>query len=208
MGSARQAPQLDRRYPMNPTPPRGDMATVEERFVVVGTSCCGKTLFSRQLARSLGYPCIELDELYWGPDWTPKSEFRRLVGAAASAPRWIAEGNYGRIRDLLWPRATTVVWLNYSFVTVLFRALRRTLHRIASAEMLWHGNRESAARSFLSRDSVLLWMVTTFHRRRREFEALRASRYYPHLSWVEFRRPSDARRYLRSIASVCQQPEH
>ena len=186
------------------------MATIEERFVVVGTSCCGKTLFSRQLARCLGYPCIELDELYWGPGWTPKpeSEFRRLVGAAASAPRWIADGNYGRVRDLLWPRATTVVWLNYGFVTVLFRALRRTLHRIASGERLWHGNRESLVRSFISRDSILVWVMSTFHRRRREFEALRAGGYYPHLSWVEFRRPSDAKRYLRSIARVCRHPGH
>jgi hypothetical protein len=76
------------------------------------------------------------------------SEFRRLVEAAASASSWIAKGNYGGVRDLLCPRATTVVWLNYGFVTVFFRALRRTLHRTASGETLWHGNRESLLRSF------------------------------------------------------------
>lgn len=181
------------------------MTTVGERVVVVGTSCCGKTMFARQLAQSLGSPCIELDELYWAPNWTPKpdSEFRRLVEIAASAPRWVTEGNYGRIRDVLWPRATTIVWLNYSFITVFRRALRRTSRRIIVRESLWHGNRESFARSFLSRESILVWVITTFNRRRKEFETLRASGKHPHLSWVEFRRPWDAESYLRSISGAC-----
>jgi adenylate kinase family enzyme/GNAT superfamily N-acetyltransferase len=172
-----------------------------QRIVVVGTSCCGKTAFARALAQSLRCPCIELDELYWGPQWTPKpdGEFRRLVEAAASAPQWIADGNYGRVRDVLWPRATTIVWLNYSFPRVLLRALRRTLRRFVTREELWHGNRESLRRSFLSRDSILLWVISTFHRRREELVGLRASRRYPHLSWVELRRPRDAEPYLRSL---------
>jgi adenylate kinase family enzyme len=165
-------------------------------------------VFSQQLAQSLGSPCIELDELYWATNWTPKpdSEFRRLVEIAALAPRWVTEGNYGRIRDVLWPRATTVVWLNYSFVTVFLRALRRTFRHIIMRETLWHGNRESFVRSFLSRDSILVWVITTFIRRRKKFETLRENGNYPHLSWVELRRPSEAESYLKSITSVCQQP--
>jgi adenylate kinase family enzyme len=176
-----------------------------ERIVVVGTSCCGKTVFSRQLAHYLGSPRVELDEFYWAQDWTPKpdSEFRRLVEAAASGPRWVVEGNYGRVRDILWPRATTIVWLNYGFSTVLVRALGRTLKRIVTKEKLWHGNRESVRRSFFSRESILVWIVTTFHRRRREFEAIRASGRYPHLSWLEFRRPADVAPFLRSLPNAC-----
>jgi adenylate kinase family enzyme len=172
-----------------------------QRIVVVGTSCCGKTVFARLLAQSLGCPSVELDELYWGPQWTPKpdAEFRRLVEAAARAPRWVADGNYGRVRDILWPRATTIVWLNYSFQRVLLQALRRTLRRLVTREELWHGNRESLRRSFLSRESILLWVISTFHRRREELAGLRASSRYPHLSWVELRRPGDAEPYLRSL---------
>jgi adenylate kinase family enzyme/GNAT superfamily N-acetyltransferase len=172
-----------------------------QRIVVVGTSCCGKTVFARLLAQSLRCPCVELDELYWGPQWTPKpdAEFRRLVEAAACAPQWVADGNYGRVRDILWPRATTIVWLNYSFQRVLLRALRRTFRRFVTQEELWHGNRESLRRSFLSRESILLWVISTFHRRRKELASLRASGRYPHLSWVELRRPRDAEPYLRSL---------
>lgn len=179
------------------------MLRAPERIVVVGTSCCGKSVFARELAQSLGFPCVELDELYWAPSWKPKpnDEFRRLVAAAASAPCWVVDGNYGTVRDILWPRATAVLWLNYGFPTVLGRALRRTLARIVTKEELWHGNSESVGRSFFSRDSILLWVITTFRRRRRELEALRAGNRYPHLSWIEFRRPSDVRHYLSSIAA-------
>jgi len=109
-----------------------------QRVVVVGTSGCGKTVFARLLAQSLACPCVELDELYWGPQWTPKPdlEFRRRVEAAAHAPRWVADGNYGRVRDILWPRATTIVWLNYSLHRVLLRALRRTLGRLITRAAL------------------------------------------------------------------------
>jgi adenylate kinase family enzyme len=174
------------------------------RIVVVGTSGCGKTAFARLLAQSLRCPCVELDELYWGPQWTPKpdAEFRRLVEAAARAPRWVADGNYGRVRDILWPRATTIVWLNYSFQRVLLRALRRTLGRLITREPLWHGNKESVRLQFFSRKSILLWIISTFHRRRDELTALRASGNYPHLSWVELRRPRDAEPYLRSLQPV------
>jgi adenylate kinase family enzyme len=180
------------------------MVDLLERVVVVGTSGCGKTVFARQLAQSLGHPCVELDELYWAPNWTskPEDEFRRLVAVAALAPRWVTDGNYSRLRELLWPRATTIVWLNYGFLTVLFRALRRTVHRLITKEKLWHGNRESVVRSFFSRESILVWVIRTFHRRRKELEALRASGRYRHLSWVEFRRPSDAEPFLRSVAGA------
>src|SRR5579862_1462875 len=112
------------------------MATVPERIVVVGTSCCGKTAFSCKLAQSLGYGLIELDELFWDPNWRPKpeSEFQRLTSTAAATPRWVADGNYGDIRDILWPRATNIIWLNYGFFRVLYRALRRTLVRSVTKE--------------------------------------------------------------------------
>jgi hypothetical protein len=77
--------------------------------------------------------------------------------------------------------------------------LRRTFRRAVSREALWHGNRESFRRSLLSRDSILLWVITTFHRKRRKLGDLRGSGKFPHLSWIEFRRPGDAASYLRSI---------
>jgi adenylate kinase family enzyme len=171
------------------------------RILIVGTSGAGKSRFARTLAEKTGVPCVELDRLHWGPNWTPKDtcEFRRLTAEATAGEAWIVEGNYSVIRDLVWSRATTVIWLNFGFTIVLYRSISRTVRRIWTGEPLWHGNRESFRRSFLSGESVLVWMITTFHRRRRSFTELRASGTYPHLTWIEFRRPRDAKRYLESL---------
>ena len=168
---------------------------------MVGTSCVGKSTVARALADTIGCTFVELDELYWGPGWTPKpdDEFRRQVTATAAGEAWVTAGNYGVIRDELWTRATTVVWLNFSFPRVLWQGIRRTVCRCLTRERLWEGNRESIRRSFFSKDSVLIWIITTYHRRRAEFGALRASDAYSHLSWIEFRDPSAANNFLASL---------
>ena len=173
------------------------------RIIVVGCSCSGKSTYARSLSAVLGFPRVELDALYWGPEWQPKPAelFRALTAQAVAGERWLVEGNYGGVRDLLWPRATAVIWLNYSFLTVFRRALYRTLKRILTRETLWQGNRESFRRSFLSRESILLWVITSFRRRNREFRALQSSGKYPNLTWVEFHRPAQARAYLQALVT-------
>jgi adenylate kinase family enzyme len=171
------------------------------RVLVVGTSCSGKSTFARELAAIAGRRCVELDEIYWGPNWTHKTddEFRAATAQAITGEEWIVEGNYRAVREVLWPRATLVVWLNYSFSTVFGRALRRTLRRGFSRQELWHGNRESLWRSLFTTESILWWVITTFHHRRRQFTDLRAAQTYPNLSWTEFRRPDEASTYLSRL---------
>jgi len=179
-----------------------------DRVVVIGSSCAGKTTFAARLAHVLGQPTTDLDELFWAPHWQakPLDEFRRLTEQVASSERWVVSGNYGDVRPVLWPRATAVIWLNFDFPVVLWRAVKRTVRRIATRETLWHGNRESFRRSFLSRESILVWVMSTFHKRRRQFEALRASNPYPHLSWVELNRPADAERFVRLLDEASYPP--
>jgi len=169
-----------------------------DRILVIGTSCSGKSTFARRVAAARDCECVELDALFWGPNWTPQptERFRAAVAAAAAGDAWVIEGNYGGVRDVLWPRATAVIWLNYSLSTVLSRGVRRTLKRNLTREQLWHGNRESLRRSFLSRESILVWILTTHRRRSREFYGLRRDNIYPQLQWIELRHPRDAEAYL------------
>jgi adenylate kinase family enzyme len=191
MEPAQQPPSAGRGTPAEKT-------RAQPRIVVVGTSGAGKSTFARTLAAARGCPHIELDALFWGPDWQPQpaEEFQRNVAQAAAGDCWVADGNYGSVRDALWSRATTIIWLNYPFPIVMWRVLLRTLRRCLTREALWHGNRESLWRSFFTRDSILVWAMKTHSRRQREFAALRASGQYAQLEWVEFRWPVEVEKWL------------
>lgn len=171
------------------------------RVAVIGTSCAGKTTFARALARVLNFPYIELDVLHWQPNWIerPDDEFRTLTAQALSQDFWVADGNYAVVRDLVWSQATTVIWLNYSFSIVLWRALARTLRRALTREELFSGNRESLRMAFFSRESILWWVVSTFHRRRQQYRRLFDAARSPHLVYIEFQRPFEAQRFLTKL---------
>ena len=176
------------------------------RVVVIGTSCVGKTTFAQALARVLNFPHVELDSLHWQPNWIPRppEEFRALTAQALAKDCWITDGNYGAVRDLVWSRATTIIWLNYSFPVVLWRALVRTIRRVLTQEELFSGNRESLRMAFFSRESILWWVITTFHRRRRQYRRLFDTATTPRLAYVEFRSPAEARNFLRGIETTLQ----
>lgn len=101
------------------------------RIVVIGSSCSGKSTFSQQLAIKEEIEYIELDQLHWLPDWKerPDEEFRELVNKATSSDSWVVDGNYSVARDVIWPRATKIIWLNHSFNLVLYRSITRSIKR-------------------------------------------------------------------------------
>ena len=185
-------------------PKQFDSMSEISRVVVIGTSCVGKTTFARALSRIMNFPHVELDALHWQPNWTPRppEEFRALTAQALAQDCWITDGNYGAVRDLVWSRATTVIWLNYSFPIVMWRALRRTIRRALTQEELFSGNRESLRMAFLSRESILWWVITTFHRRRRQYRQLFDTATISQLAYVEFRSPSEARNFLDGIGTT------
>jgi hypothetical protein len=88
------------------------------RIVVIGTSGAGKTTLARRIAALLGMPHIELDAVNWQSGWRDLTrhdpeEFVRRVAEAIRAEAWVLDGNYGPVRDMVWQRATHLVWLDY-----------------------------------------------------------------------------------------------
>ena len=170
------------------------------RINVVGTSCSGKTTMARALSRRLGLPHVEIDALYWEPNWTgaPLPVFRERLERALAADAWVADGGYELARDITWRRADTVVWLDYRLPVVLGRWARRTARRIRTREEFWPGtgNRESLHNAF-RRDGLLWWILRTHRgRRRRMLERLGGR---PDLRVVRLRSPREADRWLASV---------
>lgn len=155
------------------------------RIAVVGTSCSGKTTLASQLSAAFGRMHIELDALHWGPNWTERADFPRRVSDAVSADEWIADGNYRAVRELVWARATAIVWLNYPFRIVFTRALFRTLRRLVSQEALYSGNRESFRGALLEWDGIPWWVIRTHRRRRREYPVQFRQPRFSHLEVLE-----------------------
>ena len=173
------------------------------RYLVIGTSGAGKSTFAKKLACKVQASYIELDSHYWGPDWqaVPPEQFKHSVVEATQGTCWVADGNYSAVRDLLWSRATHVVWLNYGRFTVFSRLLRRTLGDGITRKHLSHGNRESLRMTFFSKDSVLLWSLSTYAKNQSKFAALREHGEFAHLQWIEFSEPSEASMFLKAIAA-------
>ena len=156
-----------------------------KRIVVVGTSGSGKTTTAHHIAAALNIPHTELDALHWEPDWqvAPTDVMRERVKQATAGNAWVIDGNYSKVRDLVWARADTIVWLNYPLYIILWRLTKRTLWRTLTRENLWGtGNRETLWTHFFTRDSLYLWVFKTYKRRRREYPELFKQPEYAHLS--------------------------
>jgi adenylate kinase family enzyme len=172
------------------------------KIVVIGTSCSGKTTLAQNLSKELNITHIELDSLYWKPKWesTPIDEFKASVmDSLQSNDQWVVDGNYSKVRDIIWKEATTIIWLNYPFYLVFFRALKRTISRAITKEPMFSGNVETFKQSFLSKDSILLWVITTYNRRKKKYPLLFMKPEYRHLKVIELKKQKSLKEIILEI---------
>ncbi len=171
------------------------------RIVVVGVTGCGKTTTALHLARILGFPHVELDALHWQPNWvmTEREPFRLLVAQALSGPNWVTDGNYRKASDLIWARATTIVWLDYTLPVILWQLTRRTLKRVITREELWNGNRETLRGAFFSKDSLFVWALQTYPRYRKTYPQFFARPENDHLQVIRLRSRRETAGWLKRL---------
>ena len=167
---------------------------------VVGTTGTGKTTFARALAGRLHVPHIELDALHWEPGWVEAdlAVFRLRVEHALQGDGWVVDGNYNKVRDMVWSRADTLVWLDYPMPLILWRLFWRTLRRAVTREELWNTNRESIRNAFFTRQSLFVWAFTS-RRGLRERYSQPLPPEYAHLRHVHLRSPRAANAWLRRL---------
>jgi adenylate kinase family enzyme len=175
-----------------------------ERITIVGKPGSGKSTLSRHLATTLSIPAIEMDALFWQPNWThaPEPQLRSVVDALHHADgTWVSDGNYRKVRDIIWARATTLVWLDYGLPLTLWRLLRRTVWRLVSRELLWGVVRESGW-DHLSWDwdrNLFLFCVRAQGRMRREYPLALERPEHAHLTVLRFRHPRETEAWLRGL---------
>lgn len=178
------------------------------RIVVIGTPGAGKTTMARGLATRLGLPHIELDAINWQAGWRDldrhdRPEFARRVSEAIQAEMWIADGNYGSVRDTLWRRATHLVWLDYERHVVMTRVIARSLRRLILRTELWAGTGNRERWSALLRPShPIRWAWSTWKQRRLETSERLERPEFAHLAVLRLRRPSEAIEVLAAAETM------
>jgi adenylate kinase family enzyme len=173
-----------------------------QRISVVGNSGSGKTTVARAIAAALGVPQLELDSVFHQPDWQPleTEEFRRVVSEFTAAGAWVVDGNYSGVRDIVWDRADTVIWVDPPRHRVMRRLLARTMRRMATRAELWNGNRERWIYLFRPEESVVLYAWTSHRKLRDRFLAAQDDPANAHLSFRRLRTQAETAALLRDLA--------
>src|SRR6185312_2203426 len=100
-----------------------------DRVVIIGCSAGGKSTIARELSQTLGIELIHLDKVLWKPGCrlSDPQEEPQLVRDLLDRPRWIMDGNYTASLAMRLELADTVVFIDFSRLRCLSRALKRLI---------------------------------------------------------------------------------
>ncbi|WP_440879032.1 shikimate kinase [Vibrio natriegens] len=174
-----------------------------KRINVIGTSGSGKSTFGRRFAQKLNYPYLEMDAMFWKPNWqeSPDDEFFATLEVQLREEHWVLDGNYNRTTPIKWATVDTVIWIDYSFPRTIYQAVKRAVTRSLTMQELWHetGNVESFKKSFFSRDSIILWTLKTYKSNRLRYQEMFSNPQYSHIKFVRISCPREAQTYINGF---------
>jgi len=180
------------------------------RILILGRTGSGKTTLARELSAALDVPHVELDSLYFGPEFSraPLPVLRERTTAAIAGDRWVTDGNKRAVRDLVWPRADTVIWLDYPVYVSLWRLAKRARTRTSklSAEAARSGRRTGLPRQMLAAARGVLTALKSHRGQRREYPRMLARPENQHLSVARLRSPRATRRWLARVSGAARPP--
>lgn len=168
------------------------------RIHIIGLSGAGKTTLAQRLAGTASYQHVELDQLYWGADWTPTPEwvFRGRTAQALHGNRWIVDGSYDEVREIVWLRTQVVLWLDYPPALVFWRLGWRTVRNLLTQRKLWEsGNRQTFCAA-ISPNSLLARTIKSCHQKRQKFADWMNDPTYRHIEFIRWTAPWQAEHWL------------
>jgi adenylate kinase family enzyme len=160
-----------------------------------------KKTMARKISAYVAVPQLEVDSVFHQPGWQEldRALFRARVTAFPEALGWVVDGNYSAVRDVVWSRADTVIWLDPPRHRVMRQVIWRTLRRMATRAELWNGNREPWRNLYRldPTESIIAWAWTSHHRYRERYAQAQADPANGHLTFIRLRTAGDLARLLR-----------
>jgi adenylate kinase family enzyme len=166
--------------------------------VVIGASGAGKTTLAREIATRFALPHIELDAINWQPGWRDlarhnSAAFECRVMEAIQDDAWVVDGNYPGVREIVWRRATHLLWLDYERPVIMARVIRRSLLRVIRRTELWPGTGNRERWHFLFQAShPIRWAWSTWNHLRDETAERLTLPEYAHIEVFRLRHPKEA----------------
>ena len=174
-----------------------------DRVVIVGRTGSGKTTLAREVAAALEVKHVELDSLYFGPDFStaPLDILRQRTAEAIAGQRWVTDGNKSAVRDLVWPRADTIIWLDYPLAVSLWRLARRARGRASSLQSsaAESGDNAGLPKQLLAAAKGVLTALRSHAGQRREYPKMFSAPENEHLAVVRLRSPRATERWLTEV---------
>lgn len=155
-----------------------------KKILVCGESCSGKSTFGSVLSSKLKINSYDLDEIHWLPDWNvnPSNMFNKKINQIIKKEEWIVSGNYFKRQNTIIQNCDTVIYLKIGFWTRFYRALARGISRSIRNIPVCNGNYETLKQTFLSKDSLLLYIIKTNKLVDKEIETLQLK--YEDKDWL------------------------
>jgi adenylate kinase family enzyme len=174
-----------------------------QRILVAGSTGAGKTTMARALAGRLGLPFHEMDALaFSGPGWQENPHLAEDVARVSGGRDWVFDSlGYPAVRDMLWSRADTIVWLDYSRAVIMPRVLRRSAARTLLRQRIFGGNVETLS-SWFKADHPVWWAWTSYQDRRAEIADRAGNPQFAPLNVIRLRTPRAARVWLGALGPV------
>lgn len=173
------------------------------RISVVGASGSGKSHLAKRLAKTLGLPFFELDHVR--NDATgkrlPDADFSAVVSDLVQHDQWIIDGHYRTVRQQVWHRSTSIVWLDYPLGFVVTRVLERYRQKRRRAQSAAPSASDGPPVEFASWSSRIGRLMRAI-RGRREYAMLlgEAERKGSHI--IRVRDPDAAETVVAALAAL------
>lgn len=166
------------------------------RIVVIGAAGSGKSVMARSLAAQLDLRYIARDDLL-GPGQSSAEHWRQVNRATLSGD-WVFDGTPFDVEDLVYPRATLIVFLDYSRTRVTWRSLCRAA-RVLLSRRPDGPHRPENPLKWLDPTHPVRWSWSSQPRRRAQLRSILNSPAVTHAQRRHFSNPSDASKWLRSV---------